>query len=183
MSRKLKKATKSWLRAERRATGGADVDAERALVRVFGALPMPMPSSALASRTMAQLGLSPLASRSSSGVPKRPHWAYRWAVTLALALSGLATTVYAPVLMSSLSLKGSANWLVDVSAGFLAAVFRRLATGYTLWDVIARAGSTAAEVMATPQVLGLAFAILLFGLATFRVLAGVVAVERSSYHA
>jgi hypothetical protein len=91
--------------------------------------------------------------------------------------------LYAPALLSSLSLKGSANWIVDVSAGLLATVSRRMAAGYTLWDVIARAGSTAAEVMATPQLLGLTLATVLFGLATFRVLAGVVAVERSSYHA
>ncbi|MCP4202817.1 MAG: hypothetical protein GY769_12895 [bacterium] len=180
MSRKLKKATESWLDIERR---GSDASAERALLRVFRALPVPAPSPELARRTLAQLGLAPLTARPASQSGHKPHWAYRWAVATALALSGLATVLYAPALLSSLSLKGSANWIVDVGAGFLAAVSRRLAAGYTLWDVIGRAGATAAEVVATPQVLGFMFATVLFGLATFRVLAGLVAVERSSYHA
>lgn len=183
MSHKLKNATQSWLKVERRAGGETDEAAERALARVFRALPMPTPSSALANRTLARLGLSPLAPRAASRVLRRPHWAYRWAVALSLSLSGLATVLYAPALLSSLSLKGSANWIVDVGAGFLATVSRRLAAGYTLWDVIARAGATAAEIMATPQVFGMMLATVLFGLATLRVLAGLVAVERSSYHA
>ena len=181
MSRKLKKLTQSWLEVERRATvdaaAGSDAAAaEIALARVFRALPMPMPSSALAARTLARLGLV-------TRVTPKPHWAYRWAVSTALALSGLTTVLYAPALLSSLNLRLAGNWIVDVGAGFLIVVFNRLVVGYTLWDVMARAGSTAAEVMATPQNLGLMFATVLFGLATFRVLAGLVALEGSSYHA
>ncbi len=181
MSRKLIKVTQNWLEVERRAAdaaddAGANAAAETALARVFRALPMPIPSAALASRTLAQLGLA------TSATP-RPHWAYRWAVSMALALSGLATALYAPALLSSLNLRIGANWIVNVGAGFLAALFRRLAAGYTFWEVVARAGATAAEVMATPQTLGLMLATVLFGLATFRVLAGLVAFEGSSYHA
>lgn len=176
MSRELKKAIESWLKRER---SGSEEAAERALARVFRILPMPSPSAALTGRTLARLGLG--SARSSARV--RPHWAYRWAIAMALALSGLATALYTPALLASVSLKGGANWGVDVAAGFLAAVSRRLAAGYTLWEVIARAGATAAEVVETPQVLGLTLATVLFGLATLRVLAGLVAVERSSYHA
>lgn len=178
MSRKLKKATQSWLEIERRATadGADDAAAETALSRVFRALPMPIPSAALASRTLAQLGLA-------TGVTPTPHWAYRWAVSTALALSGLATALYAPALLSSLNSRVTIDWIVDVGAGLLVAVFHRLAVGYTFWDVMARAGATAAEVVATPQTLGWMLATVLFGLATFRVLAGLVALEGSSYHA
>ncbi len=180
MSRKLKKVTQRWLEIERRATAdaadGTAAVAETALSRVFRALPMPIPSAALANRTLAQLGLA-------TGVTPPPHWAYRWAVSTALALSGLATALYAPALLSSLNSRVTADWIVDVGAGLLVAVFHRLAAGYTLWDVMARAGATAAEVMATPQTLGLMLATVLFGLATFRVLAGLVAFEGSSYHA
>ncbi len=180
MSRKLKKATQSWLDIERRATAdaadGTAAAAETALSRVFRALPMPIPSAALVSRTLAQLGLA-------TSVTRRPHWAYRWAVSTALALSGLATALYAPALLSSLDLRIVANGIVDAGAGLLALIFHRLAAGYTLWDLVARAGVTAAEVLATPQTLGLMLATVLFGLATFRVLAGLVAFEGSSYHA
>ena len=173
MSRKLKKVTRSWLEAERH---GTDIGAETALGRVFRALPMPNPSSALASRTLAQLGLT-------ASVTPRPHWAYRWAVSMAMALSGLATALYAPALLSSLDLRVAADWVVDIGAGILVVVFNRLAAGFTLWDIMVRAGATAAEVTATPQTLGLMLATVLFGLAAFRVLAGLVAFEGSSYHA
>ncbi len=140
---------------------------------------MPAPSSALARRTLARLGFDP----SASIAPAASHWAFRWAVSLALVFSGLATALYMPTLVAALRLKGGANWVVDLGAGFLAAVSRRLAAGVTCWEVISRAGATAAEVVATPQMLGLMLATVLFALATFRILAGVVVVERSSNHA
>lgn len=173
MSRKLRNVTNRWLEAER---SGIDPEAESALARVFRVLPVPSPGSQFAVRTLEQLALATRATR-------KPHWAFRWAVAVALALSGGTTALYAPALVSSLSVRGAFNWLVDLSAGILATMFRFLANGFTFLEVVARAGATSAEVMATPQTLGLMLAIVLFGLATFRVLAGLVAVERSSYHA
>ena len=99
MSRKLKKVTQNWLEVERH---GTDAAAETALSRVFRALPMPIPSAALARRTLAQLGLA-------TGVTRRPHWAYRWAVSTALAVSGVATVLYAPALLGQIVFKGLTN--------------------------------------------------------------------------
>jgi len=181
MSRKLRKATQNWLDVERR--GGTDdahvadsAAAEKALLRVFRALPAQIPSTALASRTLARLGLATI-------VSPQPHWAFRWVVSMALGLSGLATVLFAPALFESFNLRLAANWIVDAGAGFLVVVFNRTAAGFKLWDIVARAGITAAEVAATPETLVLMLATVLFGLATFRVLAGLVAFEGSSYHA
>ncbi|MFQ5527992.1 MAG: hypothetical protein ACE5GX_17255 [Thermoanaerobaculia bacterium] len=176
MNRKLKSATQGWLKLER---DGRNSAAERALGRVFSALPTPAPSRALVGRTLAELGFDP----SLAMGPGETHWVFRWAVTLALMVSGLATAVFGPLLWGAVGLSGGVNWIVDLGAGLLAALSRRLAAGVTLLDVVGRAGETAAEVVATPQVLGLMLATVLFGLATLRLLTGMVAAERSPYHA
>lgn len=173
MKQELERSTKQWLEAER---AGRDLEAESRLERVFRVLPTPMPSAQFAARTLGQLALASRAAR-------RPHWAFRWAVAMALALSAATTALYGPGLASSVTARGGFNWLVDLGAGILASVSRLFANGLTFIEVVARAGGTAAEVMATPQTLGLMLATLLFALATFRVLAGLVPVERSSYHA
>lgn len=173
MNRKLKNTTRRWLEAEYSSN---DAVAQEALARLFALLPTPKPSPALERRVFEQLGLVTAAGAT-------PHWAFRWVVAIAMALSGLATAVYAPTLAGALSVRGSFNWIVDLGAGILTATFRRFASGYTLWEVVARAGATAAEAVATPQTLAAMLATVLFGLATFRVLASLVAVERSSHHA
>jgi len=173
MKRNLKRSTQGWLEHERR---GRDAEAEIELGRLFRALPMPKPSSDLARRTLARLAMD-------GRFANRPHWAYRWAVSAALAVSGLATVVFSPLLISIVGSRGGANWLVDTAAGLLATAVHRFATGYTLWGTLARVGGTAAEILATPQTLGLMLATVLFGMATFRVLLGLTALERSSNHA
>lgn len=183
MSRKLEKATSRWLGLERE---GAEDAAETALAGVFRALPLPAPSRALIGRTLAEL--AELAEIAELGVaPSRatdsPHWVFRWAVSLALIVSGLATAVYLPVLWRAFSLQSGVNWFVDLGAGLLTTMSRLLATIVTLWDVVSRAGAAAAEMVATPQVLGGMFLTVLFALATLRLLTGIVAVERSRYHA
>lgn len=169
----LKDATRTWLQSERQ---GVDAEAEAALSSLFRALPIPAPSQELARRTLEQLERVAVAAR-------RPHWAFRWAVAAALALSGMVVALFEPGLPSAASLRGGANWIVDFGAGMLASLFRRFATGYTFWDGLARAGGTAAEILATPQTLAVMLATVFFGLATFRVLVGLVAFERSSNHA
>lgn len=173
MKQKLEHTTRRWLEAER---SGRERAAEIALARLFRTLPTPMPSPELALRTLERLGLRTESSRT-------PHWTFRWAVSVALVLSGLTSALYAPALVASLSARGALNWLIDLGAGILASASRFFANGYTLWEVIAKAGATATEVLATPQTLGLMLATALFGLATFRVLAGLVTVERSAHHA
>lgn len=172
MTKKLGKATTRWLRAERR---NRDADAERALRGVFRSLPVPVPSRALLERTLAELGMSPVAAR--------PHWVFRWAVSLALVLAGLATAIYGPVLFRAFSVGGTIDWFVDLGAGLLTSLSRLLAAAVALWDVIVRIGEAAGDVVATPQVLGVMLLTVLFGLATLRLLTGIVVVERSRYHA
>lgn len=178
MSRKLEKATSRWLGLEREGTEDA---AETALAGVFRALPLRAPSRALIRRTLAELGELGVAQSRATDSP--PHWVFRWAVSLALVVSGLATVIYLPVLWRAFSLQSGVNWFVDLGAGLLTTMSRLLATVVTLWDVVSRAGGAAAEMVATPQVLGGMFLTVLFALATLRLLTGIVAVERSRYHA
>lgn len=180
MSRKLEKATSRWLGLERE---GAEDAAETALAGVFRALPLPAPSRALIGRTLAELADIAELGVAPSRATDSPHWVFRWAVSLALIVSGLATAVYLPVLWRAFSLQSGVNWFVDLGAGLLTTMSRLLATVVTLWDVVSRAGATAAEMVATPQVLGGMFLTVLFALATLRLLTGIVAVERSRYHA
>jgi len=176
---KLHRAVIHWLNSERR---DREETAERALERVFRSLPLPAPSRALLDRTLLELGFSEGVTGAPVGAVA-PHWALRAIATVALALSGLAVALFVPALLASFSLSRTLDWLVDVGAGFLTGLSQRLADGYLVWDVVARAGNTAAEAVATPQVFGLMLVILLLGSATFRFLASLVVVEGSSYHA
>ena len=125
---------------------GRDREAERALGKVFRALPLPVPGRDLVAGTLAELGLAlPPAAAASA-----PHWAFRWAVAMALSLSGLATALIAPALLSTVSFQGSVNWIVDLGAGLLAGASRRLAAGVAMWEVLDGAAATATEILATP---------------------------------
>lgn len=165
MSRRLQNAVDRWLRAERAAAGGS----ERALRRVFRALPQPPLPAGFAARVLAGAGLAP---RPRVAVPL----AGRLGVGGALLLAATAAAT-APRILAGVAGQFTAGDLLRLAAGAVVETCQRLAEGLALWQTASSIGGTFAEALSAPPFLAAMLAAILLSAGGLRMLHGLLAVE------
>lgn len=161
---------------------GREERAQRALGRVFRALPDPAPSRELVAGVLARLKPDqvPLAALAR---PARTRALGRAAAAFLLLGSALATAIWLPALVAAVRDQSVGVLIVDLGAGALSMILQRFAAVMTLWDVLARAGTLAVETIATPQLLAFLLMSLLLSLIAFRFAVHTGVAGRSPSHA
>ncbi len=160
-----------WLRSERDADGVSD----RALRRVFQALPAPPLPAAFTHRVMLGAGLE---------LPRRAAAPLAWRIALAVAL-GLAAlaTAAAPRFVLGLLRQISPGDVLRFAAGAVVETCQRLAEGLSVWQTVSSIGATFSEVLSTPPILAFLLAATLLSASGFRMLYGLLAIDRRSENA
>ena len=170
MSRRLHRAVTRWLRAELADSQGA----EAGLRGVFRALPEAGLPQGFADRVMLAVGLAPA---------RRPvPLIWRIAAAVALLLSGAAAAT-TPRLASAVFGRISAGDLIRFASGALVETCERLAEGLAVWQAASSIGGTFAAVLSTPSILAALLAATLLSAGGFRMLHGLLAVDRRSENA
>ncbi len=171
MSRRLHRAVNRWLGAERAAGG----DSDTGLRRVFQALPEPRLPDGFADRVMLAAGLAP---------PKRVAAPLTWRIALAgaLMLSGAAAAT-APRVVAALVGRISPGDVIRFAAGALVETCQRLAEGLAVWQTANAVGETLTAALSSPSILTALLAATLLSAGGFRMLHGLLAVDRRSENA
>jgi hypothetical protein len=168
-----------WLEAE--AAGRLDA-VEDALAALFAVLPALEPSAGFADRVMLAAGLArPLERPVRWAMPRPVSWTLRGLLAAAVALVALGLPAL-PVLMISLWERFSLAGMVDAAVAALVAGCRWLATTVSFWDGLARLGGWVAHTAAAPRVAALLLVGLIAAATALRLLADLIAHERSWSH-
>jgi hypothetical protein len=166
MNRRLHRAVKRWLRAESAEAAGS----ERALRGVFRALPAPPLPAGFAERVLLAAGLEPA---------RRAVTPLGWRLALAGALTMAAAAVAAaPTIVAGLIGRITTGDLLRFAAGAVVETCQRLAEGLAVWRTAGSIGDTFAEVLSAPWILTAMLAATLLSAGGFRMLHGLLAVER-----
>lgn len=171
MNRRLHRAVNRWLRTERGTSDGS----EAGLRRVFEALPPPRLPAGFADRVMLGAGLAP---------PPRAAAPLTWRIGLvgAMMLAAVASAT-APRLVSALAERISPGDLIRFAAGALVETCERLAEGLAVWQTVSSIGGTFASALSSPSILAALLAATLLSAGGFRMLHGLLAVDRRSENA
>jgi hypothetical protein len=171
MSRRLHRTVDRWLRAESATTD----DSDTGLRRVFQALPAPRLPDGFTDRVMLGAGLE---------LPRRATAPLAWRMALggALALSAAAAAT-APKIAFGLIRQVSAGDILRVVAGAVVETCQRIAEGLAVWQTIDSVGETFAQVLSTPSILAALLAATLLSAGGFRMLHGLLAIDRRSENA
>jgi hypothetical protein len=176
MRRTTEQELRRWLAAE--AAGRLD-DAEEALGALFARLPRPAPPAGFAGRVMRAAGWSPAALAGPAAAPVR--WPLRAALVASLVLVGLAVRAL-PSLLAALAPLADrlspARLFEGATAGLVGAV-RWLVEARSLWSALARFGGWAGEIATSPPLALALVAVLATAAAALRLLAALIAHERS----
>ena len=165
MSRRLQHAVSRWLGAEAEAPEASD----RALRRVFEALPEPRLPAGFAERVMLGAGL----------VAPRPAAPMGWRIALGAALAvAAAATAMVPSVALGLWSWISAGDVLRFAAGAVVETCQRLAAGLAVWQTVSSIGETFAEVLSSPVILTALLAATLLSAGGLRMLHGLLAVDR-----
>ncbi len=164
MNRRLYRAVNRWLRAE----GAEAAGSERALRGVFRALPAPPLPAGFAERVLLAAGLRPRAATPLG-------WRLALAGALTLAAAAVAT---APTIVVGLIGRITPGDLLRFAAGAVVETCQRLAEGLAVWRAAGSIGDTFAEVLSAPWILTVMLAATLLSAGGFRMLYGLLAVER-----
>ncbi len=173
MTRKLKKAVRTWLEEEH---SGALEPSEKALQTVFSLLPEEPVPLGFADRLLARARLQPRPMPQASWAT---YWGLRAAVSLCLVMVALFLLVipdYVPAMLGIFNL-GRAT---DVAVGALVAVFHQLGVGLVVWRTLSAGGSIVASTLSSPQYLAALFLAALLSIGAMRALHNVILSERSS---
>ena len=166
MSRRLQRAVNRWLRAETVASE----DSDRALRRVFRALPAPPLPAGFAERVMLGVGLA---------APRRAPVPLAWRVALAGALTlGAGAVATAPGIVLGLLGRITPGDLLRLAATAVVETCQRLAEGLAVWQAASSIGGTFAEVLSGPWILTALLAAMLLSASGLRMLHGLLAVDR-----
>ena len=166
MSRNLHRAVNRWLTAERDGAEGS----ERALRRVFAALPAPSLPAGFTDAVMARAGLA---------VPVRAATPMVWRLALAAALAAaaVAAATVPPVAYGLLS-RITAGDVLRFAAGTVVEACQRLAEGLAVWQAFGSIGETFAGALSAPPILIALLAATLLSAGGFRMLHGLLAIDR-----
>ena len=171
MSRRLDRAVNRWLAAE----GAGAEGSERALRRVFRALPAPPLPVGFADRVMLGAGLAVPARRATPLV-------WRLALAFSLMVGALATATVPPVAYGFLS-RVSAGDVLRFAANAIVESCQRLAEGLAVWQTVNSIGATFTEALSAPPILIALLAATLLSAGGFRMLHGLLAIDRRSENA
>ena len=160
-----------WLNAERDDAEGT----ERALRRVFAALPAPPLPAGFADRVMAGVGLV---------APPRAATPMVWRLALAAALAtaAMAVATVPPVAYGLLS-RITTGDVLRLAANTVVEACQRLAEGLAVWQTVSSIGETFTEVLSAPPILIALLAATLLSAGGFRMLHGLLAIDRRSENA
>lgn len=170
MNERLDDVFSSWWAAER---AGRDGDAERALARLFCALPVPAPAADFAGRVLARAGLQVVAA-------SYPWWG-RAAVAACLLTAGLATAFVLPLVLGLTRLVAPGEAVATLVAGFVA-VASRIDEALALWQSLAAVADTVALVATAPPVVLALLTLAALSAFTFRGLSELLTARRSPEH-
>jgi hypothetical protein len=167
---RLHLAVRRWLRIESADGAGSD----RALRRVFRALPAPPLGAGFADRVMLAAGLAPR--RATAPL------AWRLALGGALTLAAAAAAV-APTIAFGLLRRVSPGDLLQLAASAVVETCQRLGEGLAVWQTVNSIGEIFAEVLSTPPILTALLAASLLSAGGLRLLHGLLAIDRRSDNA
>lgn len=171
MNRRLHHAVNRWLRSER----DEDEASDRALRRVFQALPAPPLPAAFTERVMFGAGFA---------APRRVAAPLAWRIALVVALGVAAVaTAAAPKVVFGLLRRISPGDVLRFAAGAVVETCQRLAEGLAVWQTISSIGETFSEVLSTPPILTALLLATLLSAGGFRMLHGLLAIDRRSENA
>ena len=170
MKRRIHNAVDRWLRAERDAPEGSD----KALRRVFEALPVPSLPADFTERVMLGAGLT---------APRRvAPIGWRIALVAALTVAAAATATVPSVALGVWS-RISAGAVLRFAAGAVVETCQRLAEGLAVWQTVSSIGETFADVLSSPPILAFLLAATLLSAGGLRMLHGLLAIDRRSENA
>lgn len=158
-----------WLAAEARACDaerGAE-EAEKALLRLFRALPSPVPPAGFAERVLARAGVTGAA----AGVLARPPVGriWRWAVAACVALVGLSSLLWLPV---AAELLGQVRWWapVELAGDAVRVLTNGIHRGVVVWEFLARISAAVGHAATRPPVAASLAGAVLVAVLAFRLL-------------
>lgn len=158
-----------WLAAEARAADeerGAE-EAEKALLRLFEALPSPAPPAGFAERVLARAGVAVAAADVALG---RPWGRLRgWAVAACVALVGLSSLFWLPVAWELLRQVG---WSApaDLVGEAIRVLGDGLHRGFVFWELLSRIGAACGRAVTRPTVAASLAGAVLVAVLAFRLL-------------
>jgi len=159
----------SYLRAE---AAGRDADAEAALARLLGALPLAAPSAGFAGRVVRAAGLA----------PAPWSWPARAAVALALALTG-AAAAYLPLLLFGLGHLVRPGEVLDAAVGAVVTLVHGFVDLLSAGHLLARIGEALWLVATSPPVALVLLALITLATLAFRWLTELLTPQRSVEYA
>ncbi|MCP3957223.1 MAG: hypothetical protein GY719_05165 [bacterium] len=165
MTERLDMTMRRWLAAEQ---AGREADAERALARMFAALPMSAASAGFADRVLASAGL-----RSTALA-----WWGRAAVAALLLITGLALAYTLPLVVGLAALVAPGEVFAAVVQGFVG-LANRVDEVVAIWHILARVMETLTAIATAPPVAITLLTLTILSAATFRGLSGLLSPERS----
>jgi hypothetical protein len=165
-------SVRRWLAAEARAPEedpGADRagEAEKALLRLFQALPSPAPSPGFADRVLARAGVAVTAATTAVGRPLSRVWG--WAVSVSVVLVGLSSLVWLPV---AWELLGQLGWWapVELLGDGIRALTEAVHRGFAFWELASRVSAACALAVSRPSVAASLAGAVLVAVLAFRLL-------------
>jgi hypothetical protein len=165
-------ALRRWLAAE---AAERPAEAETALAELFAALPRLAPPAGFADRVMLAAALAPPAAS------RAVAWTLRGLLAAAVALVALGVPSL-PRLLAPAWAGFSLSRLFDAVTSGLVAAARWIAAALSFWDGLARLGAWVAQTTTAPAVATALLAGLVLAAAALRLLAELIAHERSWSH-
>ena len=161
----LRQAVERWLALERSAD---DAGSEQALAAVVARLPVVHMPPGFARAVLARAGLA----------PAQPALAVRLAVASGIGLCAVAVMLLPSWFAGGAALLGDGGML-ELVAGALVGLLRRLGEGIAVWKMLADVGRIVSSALDSPQMLAAVAFCSLISLGAFRVLSSLLAGEPS----
>jgi len=172
----LQRAVKAWLLRESgggpEGRGSQTVDAEQALFEVFRRLPLDRPAPGFADRVLAQAGV-----RAS----EMPHWMrllFNGFVAVCMLSVGLAA-VFLPQTLFVLAPDFRWSGWIERGVEFATGATQRLVDSFSLWEALVGVGTTLADIIVSPAVVGVMTVSLCLSAVAMRALHELIVPERA----